>query len=161
MSRQESRKTKGTKTKGTNAEGTKAKGRKKQDEDVGGLGKTRALLLGAFVVVVTGAAMFLMGGEDKDGQAAPEAADDGVVIVSPAVPTANMVSASWRTGEQREKDAAVAEETEEETESLLDTIEWADDDGRREYEKSIERTMSEIHGLGVYVAPLDEDKKNK
>lgn len=38
---------------------------------------------------------------------------------------------------------------------------WGEDDESRAYDKSVEETVREIDGLGVYVAPADDAKPAK
>ncbi|MHC4576954.1 MAG: hypothetical protein ACYTFD_20500 [Planctomycetota bacterium] len=122
------------------------------------MARTRALLLGALVVAVTFGAIQLLSGEDpEEAAAAQEAADDGVVEVAPVVPTEAIVSASWRTEEERRRaeDAVV----EDEDASLLEGVVFGKAGEKRErYEKSVEEMVDDVEGLGVYVAPADHEE---
>ena len=95
-------------------------------------------------------------------QAAPEPADEAVVEVTPLLPSRAITAASWRDEYNTDPRQAAAEAEAEEAESasLLDGVEFGDEgDKRRRYEKSVEKTVSGIQGLGVYVAPeSDADK---
>jgi hypothetical protein len=96
-------------------------------------------------------------------QAAPEAADEAVVEVTPLLPSQAITSASWHDSEDARQAAVDAEAEQAESTSLLDGVEFGDEgDKRRRYEKSVEETVSDIQGLGVYVAPeTDVDKPKK
>jgi hypothetical protein len=124
-----------------------------------GTGKTRTALLALLVIAgVAGAIHFLGGPEEKSPQ--KEFVDDDVVEVSPLVPASRMSGASWRSAEQvREDRAAEDSEAGDSGESILDKVEWDDDGQSRAYDKSVEDTVKDIDGLGVYVAPADDAKK--
>lgn len=135
----------------------------------GRMGKTRALLLGVLVVLATVAVIstFSAEGPTDESQAAPEPADEAVVEVTPLLPTRAITSASWRDEADADsrQAAAGAEDEEPESGSLLDGVDFGDEgDKRRAYEKSVEKTVKDIEGLGVYVAPesdVDEPEKKK
>jgi hypothetical protein len=122
-----------------------------------GTGKTRTALLALLVIAgVAGAIHFLGGSEEKP--APKEFVDDDVVEVAPLVPASRMSGASWRSAEQVREDRAAEDEAADEAgESVLDQVEWDDED--RAYDKSVEETVKDIDGLGVYVAPADAAKK--
>jgi len=125
--------------------------------------KRRAILLTLFVVVAIGAAIHLAGGSEEPAAMPEEFVDEDVVEVSPLVPTGSMTSASWRSAEQVREDRAAEDLEAEENgggESILDQVEWGDDAARREYDKTVEETVSEIDGLGVYIAPPEKAKKD-
>lgn len=132
------------------------------------MGKTRALLLGVLVVLATIAVISTLGGDDAvdENATTPEAADEAVVEVTPLLPSKAITAASWHDGDDPRQAAANAEAEERdegESTSLLDRVEFGDDK-RRKYEKSVEKTVSNIEGLGVYVAPetdVDKSKKKK
>ncbi|MHC4817973.1 MAG: hypothetical protein ACYTF8_07955 [Planctomycetota bacterium] len=134
-----------------------------------GMGQTRALLLGVLVVLGTIGVILSFSGDDAadETQAAPEPADEAVVEVTPLLPSRAITAASWRDefNTDPRQAAAEAEAEEAESASLLDGVEFGDaGDKRRRYEKSVEKTVSGIQGLGVYVAPesdVDESKKKK
>jgi len=126
-----------------------------------GLDKRRALLLAILVVVITGAVIFLLsGGESKQPAEAVEV-DDGVVEVSPVLPTGNISSASWRSAEQRRADLEAEQAEDTGTTSILDQVKWGEDEKQRRYDKSVEKTVHDIQGLGIYVAPLEDGEKDK
>ncbi|MHC4972671.1 MAG: hypothetical protein ACYTG3_10100 [Planctomycetota bacterium] len=135
----------------------------------GRMGGSRALLLGVLVVLGTIAVIISFRGDDAvdETQAAPEPADEAVVEVTPLLPSRAITAASWRDEDNTDPRLAAAEAEAEEAESasLLDGVEFGDEgDKRRRYEKSVEKTVSDIEGLGVYVAPetdVDEPKKKK
>jgi len=136
----------------------------------GRMGHTRALLLGAMVVLGTIAIILSFGSSDgaEETEITQEAPEDAVVELSPMVPASAMTSASWRDGSNPRQAAADAEAADAdfgESTSMLDGVEFGDEgDKRRRYEKSVEKTVSEIEGLGVYIAPetdVDEPKKKK
>jgi hypothetical protein len=118
------------------------------------LGKGRALLLGLLVIVGVVGAIQLAGGSDGEPTLPDDFIDDDVVEVSPLVPAGNMTNASWRTAEQVREDRVVEEE-QDDGESILEQVQWGEDDNRRAYDKSVEETVREIDGLGVYVAPAE------
>ncbi|MCK6461632.1 MAG: hypothetical protein L6Q95_17255 [Planctomycetes bacterium] len=122
-----------------------------------GTGKTRTALLALLVIAgVAGAIHFLGGSEEKP--APKEFVDDDVVEVAPLVPASRMSGASWRSAEQARDDRAAEEEAADDAgESVLEQVEWDDED--RAYDKSVEETVKDIDGLGVYVAPADTAKK--
>ena len=125
-----------------------------------GTGKTRTALLALLVIAgVTGAIHFLDGSDEK---APPkEFVDDDVVEVAPLVPASRMSGASWRSAEQVREDRAAEDDAAGETgESILDLVGGDDGEGRA-YDQSVERTVKDIDGLGVYVAPADDAKKKK
>ena len=136
----------------------------------GRMGPTRGLLLGVLVVLGTIGVILTLSGDDADDetQVAPEPVDEAVVEVTPLLPSKAITAASWRDGNDPRQAAAEAEAEEaEETRStsLLDGIEFGDaGDKRRRYEKSVEKTVSDIQGLGIYIAPetdVDEPKPKK
>jgi hypothetical protein len=126
-----------------------------------GIGKGRALLLGLLVVVAVVGAICFAGSSGEGPKMPDEFVDEDVVEVSPMVPAGNLSNASWRTAEQIREDRAADEADEEANggESVFENVEWAEDDHRRAYDKSVEETVREIDGLGVYVAPVEEAKK--
>jgi hypothetical protein len=134
------------------------------------MGGTRALLLGVMVVVATVAVISTFSREEPvdESTTAPEAVDEAVVEVTPLLPTGAIKAASWHDGSDP-RQAAVDAEAEAEAEasapSLLDDVGFGEHDKRRRYEKSVEKTVSGIEGLGVYVAPQEDadkpDKKKK
>ncbi|MHC4133471.1 MAG: hypothetical protein ACYTDU_05680 [Planctomycetota bacterium] len=132
----------------------------------GRMGQTRALLLGVLVVLATIGVVLTFSGDDAADEtlAVPEPADDAAVEVSPLLPSRAITAASWRDDEFRQA-VADAEAGEGESTSLFDGVEFGDEgDKRRRYEKSVEKTVGDIQGLGVYVAPetdVDEPKKKK
>ena len=133
----------------------------------GRMGQTRALLLCVLVVLGTIGVILAFSGDDAaDETLAPEAVDEEVIEVSPLIPSRAMTAASWRDGDNS-RQAAVddAEAKASESTSLFDGVEFGDeDDKRRRYEKSVEKTVAGIQGLGVYVAPetdVDEPEKKK
>jgi hypothetical protein len=70
-----------------------------------------------------------------------------------------MSGASWHSAEQaRDDDRAAEDEAAAGTDSVLDKVEWGEDEGRRDYDKSVEQTVKDIDGLGVYIAPADGKK---
>jgi len=132
----------------------------------GRMGKSRALLLGVLVVLATIGVISTLGGDDAPDEnvTTPEAVDEAVVEVTPLLPSKAITAASWHdedNSRQAAADAAAADEGE--STSLLDGVDFGDDKSRR-YEKSVEKTVSDIQGLGVYVAPetdVDEPEKKK
>jgi len=125
--------------------------------------KRRAILLTLFVVVAIGAAIHLAGGSEEPSTMPEEFVDEDVVEVSPLVPTGSMTSASWRSAEQVREDREAEDLAVEENgagESLLEQVEWGDDQARREYDRTVEKTVAEIDGLGVYIAPPEKAKKD-
>ena len=132
------------------------------NQPVAGMDKRRAILLTLFVVVAIGAAIHLASGSDEPAAMPDEFVDEDVVELSPLIPTGNMTSASWRTAEQVREDRA-AEDLEAEEgggDSIFDDVEWGEDEERREFDKTVEETVREIDGLGVYIAPPEKDKKD-
>jgi hypothetical protein len=137
-------------------------------QDSGRMGQTRALLLGVLVVLGTIGVIMTFSGDDAvdETNTAPEPADEAVVEVTPLLPSRAITAASWRDGSNPRQAAAEAEvEAAREPTSLLDSVEWGDEgDKRRRYEKSVEKTVGDIQGLGVYIAPetdADEPKSKK
>jgi len=126
-----------------------------------GLGKSRALLLAALVVVVTAAAIHFVGGSGSEKPAQATEVDDGVVEVSPVLPAGNISSASWRSAEQRRVDQAAEQAEDGGSTSILEQVRWSEDEKQHRYDKSIEKTVSDIQGLGIYVAPLEDAKKDE
>ena len=130
-----------------------------------GLDRTRALMLGALVIVATVGAIQLLSGDDAAPDPDEGFVDEGVVEISPVLPSNAIVSASWRTEEERERSLDAAAEAEEaKSESQLDQVGFGDEAEKRDtYDKSVEETVRGIEGLGVYVAPNkpDEPKKKK
>jgi hypothetical protein len=124
-----------------------------------GTGKSRTALLALLVIAGVAGAIHFMGGSDEKAPQ-KEFVDDDVVEVAPLVPASRMSGASWRSAEQvREDRAAEEEETADESgESILNLVEGDDGEGRA-YDKSVEDTVKDIDGLGVYVAPADSVKK--
>jgi len=122
-----------------------------------GTGKSRTALLALLVIAGIGGAIYFAGGS-KEKPVAKEFVDDDVVEVAPLVPANRMSGASWRTSEQVREDRAAEDEVVH-GESAFDNVEWAEDDESRAYDKSVEATVRDIDGLGVYVAPADHAKK--
>ncbi len=132
--------------------------------DSEGMNRTRALLLAAFVLVATGAGILVLGGDDEAEEEpvlAPQAEE--VIEVTPLLPSGALKSASWHEAGGRE--AAAAEELEEGdgTMSLIEEYgsELGESEQDRRFRRSLEDMVSDIHGLGVYVAPAEEDEKKK
>lgn len=125
-----------------------------------GIGKGRAVLLALLVIAGIAGAIHFAGGS-KDQPAPKEFVDDDVVEVAPLVPANRMSGASWRSSEQVREDREAEDEAAVGGESVLDKVEWAEDDESRAYDKSVEETVREIDGLGVYVAPADATKEPK
>jgi hypothetical protein len=123
-----------------------------------GTGKSRTALLALLVIAGVAGAIHFLGGSDE--KAPPkEFVDDDVVEVAPLVPASRMSGASWRSAEQAREDLAAEEEAADESgESILDLVE-GDDGEAAAYDKSVEDTVKDIDGLGVYVAPADSAKK--
>ena len=124
-----------------------------------GIGKGRAALLALLVIAGIVGAIHFMGGS-KEEQAPKEYVDDDVVEVAPLVPANRMSGTSWRSAEQVREDREAEDEASAAGESVLDKIEWGADDESRAYDKSVEETVREIDGLGVYVAPSEQPKKD-
>jgi hypothetical protein len=128
-----------------------------------GLGARKALLLGGLVVVATCGAILLFGG----GAAAEAPSDEPVVVeeevleVHPLVPEGAIKSASWhKAGAEPEHghdpDAAGA------TTSLIEASGLGKDDEKDERaRKSLEEVVRKVNGLGVYVAPAEEEGRDK
>jgi hypothetical protein len=136
----------------------------------GRMGQTRALLLGVLVALGTIGIILSFGSDDAADEAVTpqEAPEDAVVEVNPMLPSRAITSASWRDGSdprQAAADAEAAAADEGESTSMLDGVDFGGEgDKRRRYEKSVEKTVGEIEGLGVYIAPetdVDEPKKKK
>ena len=73
-----------------------------------------------------------------------------------------MTGASWRSAEQVREDRAAEDEAGGDAgESIFDQVQWDADDKDRAYDKSVEQTVKDIDGLGIYVAPADSAKKKK
>lgn len=123
-----------------------------------GIGKGRAALLALLVIAAVFGAIHFTGGAEE-APAPKEFVDDDVVEVAPLVPASRMSGASWRSAEQVREDRAAEDEADLEGESVLDKVEWGEDDESRAYDKSVEETVREIDGLGVYVAPAEQAKK--
>jgi hypothetical protein len=126
-----------------------------------GTGKTRTALLALLVIAGVAGAIHFAGGSDE--KAPPkEYVDDDVVEVAPLVPAGRLSGASWRSAEQIREDRAAEDEADGGAgESILDQVEWDSDTKDRAYDKSVEETVKDIDGLGVYVAPADDAKKKK
>ncbi|HEX5136067.1 MAG TPA: hypothetical protein VFY93_03785 [Planctomycetota bacterium] len=124
-----------------------------------GTGKSRTALLALLVIAgVAGGVHFLGGSDDKP--APKEYVDDDVVEVAPLVPASRMSGASWRSADQvREDRATEAEAAGDAGESVFDQVQWDADDKELAYDKSVEQTVKDIDGLGIYVAPADSAKK--
>ncbi len=123
-----------------------------------GIGKGRAALLALLVIAgIAGAIHFASGSEDAP--APKEFVDDDVVEVAPLVPANRMSGVSWRSSEQVREERAAEDEAATGGESVLDKVEWGEDDESRAYDKSVEETVREIDGLGIYVAPAEGAKK--
>jgi hypothetical protein len=124
-----------------------------------GISKGRAALLALLVIAAVAGAIHFTGGPEE-APAAKEYVDDDVVEVAPLVPASRMSGASWRSAEQVREDRAAEDEADVEGgESVLDTVQWGEDEESRAYDKSVEETVREIDGLGVYVAPAEDAKK--
>ncbi|MEM8885538.1 MAG: hypothetical protein AAGD14_15845 [Planctomycetota bacterium] len=120
------------------------------------------LLLGALIIAATvGGMIWVSGGDDETEAQASEnkPVDENVIEVEPMVPQGRIASASWRTGE-----TATPSESEAETVSLLDSVEWgnlngSDDARKKRNEESLRKAMSQLNGLGVVVAEEDDEEE--
>jgi hypothetical protein len=123
-----------------------------------GMSSTRALLLGGLVVVAVVGAVFLTGGDDgkESVQDQPAAPQEEVLEVHPLVPQGSIKSASWHKGNPP---VETLEPDEDETVSLIEASGLGEDDEEARGRKSLEKVVSEIHGLGVYVAPAGADEE--
>lgn len=129
--------------------------------------KKRFYMRAGLVVVATIVLMVLLGGDDAadtpKNNAATSSGGDDVLEVQPLIPKGRIVSASWREGESA---APKAEDTEVVGGSQLDGTP-IDPFGEHKAKKTkaqenLRKTIDRIHGLGVYVAPAeDEDEKDK
>lgn len=124
-----------------------------------GIGRGRAVLLALLVIAGVAGAIHFVGGSG-DAPAPREYVDDDVVEVAPLVPASRMTGASWRSAKQVRQDRA-AEDEDAPGESVLDQVQWGDDDVSRAYDKSVEDTVRDIDGLGVYVAPAETKPAQK
>ena len=128
--------------------------------------KAQFWLLATFVVVLTAGVMVFISrsSDDSDqpkGANAQRAAeqDEEVLEVQPLIPRGRIVAASWREGgtQAPRADAAVVDS------SVLDgaKLDPFGESGEmaRKKKESLRRTIDRIHGLGVYVAPADDDDK--
>lgn len=124
-----------------------------------GTGKSRSVLLAVLVIASVAGAIHFLGGSDEK-PVPKEFVDDDVVEVAPLVPASRMSGASWRSAEQVREDRAAEEEGADAAgESVFDTVDWDENSEDRAYDKSVEQTVKDIDGLGVYVAPADTAKK--
>jgi len=128
--------------------------------------KAQFWLLAAFVVVLTAGVMVFISRNSGDSDQ-PKGAnalkalerDDEVLEVQPLIPTGRIVAASWREGgtQAPRADAEVMDD------SLLDGAKMdpfgEDSELARKKKESLRKTIDRIHGLGVYVAPADDDDK--
>ena len=127
---------------------------RKKDEQQNG---TSFWFVAALIVAVTVGTMVWIGSDDGDKAAAPQTnqADEEVLEVQPLVPKGKIASASWR-----EKNAAAGDTEDLGTgESMLDDNmdPFADPEKSSKAEESLKKTIDRIHGLGVYVAPAEDD----
>ncbi len=125
-----------------------------------GMDGKRGMLLGVLVVAAVAGGMIWLGGQEKpEAPKADVVVDDGEIEVVPLMNENSLASASWHRGQGRSEAAAQAETEKEESESvsLLDKVEF-ETDGSTRTAKSLEKVVSEIHGLGVYVAPAEPDE---
>ena len=120
-----------------------------------GIGKGRAALLALLVITAVAGAIHL-GSGSNESPPPKEYIDDDVVEVAPLVPASRMSGASWRSAEQVREDRAAVDEAAVAGDSVFDAMEWAEDDAGRAYDKSVEETVRDIEGLGVYVAPAEQ-----
>ena len=137
----------------------------------GGMGHTRALLLGLLVVLATIGVVLSLSGGDAGGETetTQDAPEEAVVEVTPLLPSSAIAGASWHDASDPRQaaadEAAAAAADEGAFTSMLDAVDFGDEgDKRRRYEKSVEKTVSEIEGLGIYIAPetdVDDPKKKK
>ncbi len=118
-----------------------------------GTGKTA--ILGLLVVAATVAAIVLLRKEgDSEGGAGGAAAKAAEPVeIAPLVPHGRITSNSWST-------SADGPEEDEGDESDLDLVSHHDRDREEEARaaKSLEATVREVEGLGVYIAPAEESK---
>lgn len=124
-----------------------------------GIGRSRAALLALLIIAGVAGAIHFAGRSGDAPPAAREYVDDDVVEVAPLVPANRMSGASWHSAEQARDDGAAEDEQAGGGESVLDKVEWGEDEARRGYDKSVEETVKEIDGLGVYIAPAGDQKK--
>jgi len=129
-----------------------------ENQQATGTGKSRTILLALFVVAFVAGGIHLLGSSEEK-TAPKEYIDDDVVEVQPLVPASHMSGASWRSADQVRDDRAADEEASDAGESVFDHVQWGEDDEERAYDKSIENTVKDIDGLGIYVAPADQGKK--
>jgi hypothetical protein len=120
-----------------------------------GIGKGRAALLALLVITAVAGAIHLGSGSSEE-PAPKEYVVDDVVEVAPLVPASRMSGVSGRSAEQVREDRAAEDEAAVAGDSVFDKMEWAEDDASRAYDKSVEETVRDIEGLGVYVAPAEQ-----
>ena len=111
-------------------------------------------VLAFFVVLGTGTAIYLLNQDDPEPRG-EELQVEEIVEIAPALPRVSLVPDSVPAEPGEPEDAGG-------NSSLLEGFEWQDDrDRRRRFEKSLEKTISEVEGLGVYVEPPPKKKEKR
>lgn len=128
--------------------------KQQKEQEPTGTGRTRTALLALLVITSVAGGIHFTGGQDEK-PVVREYVDDDIVEVSPIVPASRLSGASWRTSAQVREDRAAEDEIAH-GESVFDHVEWGEDEEGRAYDKSVEETVRDIDGLGVYVAPVDK-----
>jgi len=125
-------------------------------------GARNTWLLALFILVGTGGAMYWLKGDGaQDAQTSrPEAApQEEVIDVTPLVPHGRIVSASWNGA------GTARAGSEDSARSVLDQVDWStfgeDAERKTRFKESLEETVKDVDGLGVYVAPEIKDEDDK
>jgi hypothetical protein len=124
-------------------------------------GNRKTLLWAALIVVATGGTIVFLGRGGEEPETEPSLVvqeEEEVLELAPVLPEGAITDASWRSGKQRARDARADEG---ESGSILDGVTWHEDEKRDRYDKSVERTMEDIRGLGIYVEQPEDKKSGK
>lgn len=129
--------------------------------EVQGTGMSTTLLLAVLVIAATAGVMMLVRpARDDDGAAggASKGTAAEPLEIMPLVSSGRIAESSW-SNSNRERPVSLAEEDA----SPLDLVSMPDSDREEEERarKSLEETVRNIEGLGIYVAPTEPANTNE
>lgn len=128
--------------------------------EVQGTGMRTTLLLAVLVIAATAGVMMLVrpatDGEGADGGASKGVAAEPLEIM-PLVSSGSIAESSWSNSNRERPADRMGEEA-----SPLDLVSMPDSDREEEEraKKSLEETVRNIEGLGIYVAPAESANTN-
>ena len=123
-------------------------------KDVAEAGARKYLLLAALVIVTTTGTIYALGtGKEEAAEEEILIVDTEVLEIAPLIPPGSLSKASWNLNAAPEPEEYEGDETY----SVLEEYEARNGGAKRD--RSLEKTVSEIHGLGIYVDTGRNQKK--